>query len=367
MTKPITCDVVIIGGGIAGVSAAARLSASLNVCVVETEASLAYHSTGRSAAMFIRNYGPPAVRALNILAEPFYRNPEGFSDTALLSPRGEMTVDCGDEAAFAEYAKGSTGLVKLSAEETVKMVPILRPDLVRGALYEPDASDIDVHQLMSSFTKLARANNTLINTNHKVQALTPIHGGWEVDVGVATYHAAVIVNAAGAWADKIAHMAGVTPMNITPKRRSAVLVPTPNVDCSAWPLTVPASETWYIRPDTGRLMISPADEDPVEAQDIHPDEMVLAEGIDRFEQDTTMKVTRVEHRWAGLRSFAPDKNPVAGFAPDADGFFWLAGQGGYGIQTSPALSQLAADLITNASPECDANTRAMLAPNRFIA
>lgn len=360
-----TTDVVIIGGGIAGVSAAARLSAHLSVVVVEMEGHLAYHSTGRSAAMFIRNYGPPAVRALNRLAEPFYRNPEGFSDTPLLSPRGEMTLDCGDDdAAFAAYCEGSLGLEHLTGEEACRLVPILKPDAVRQAVYEPDASDIDVHQLMSSFTLMARDNGARINTHHQARTLTSNHGGWAVETTGGVYHAAMVVNAAGAWADDVARRAGVQPMMITPKRRSAVLVPMTE-ECSSWPLTVPATESWYIRPDNGRLMISPADEDPVEAQDIQPDDMVLAEGVHRFEQATTMTVKRIEHRWAGLRSFPPDKNPVVGFAPDAEGFFWLAGQGGYGIQTSPALSQLTAELVTGQTPTCDAATLSLLSPVRF--
>lgn len=359
-------DVIVIGGGIAGISAAARLSADLKVTIIEAEGSLAYHSTGRSAAMFIRNYGPPAVRALNSLAEPFYRNPEGFSDQPLLSPRGEMTLDCGDAAAYAAYCDGSVGLEHLTTEEACKIVPILRPDVVKRAVYEPDASDIDVHQLMSCFTKMARDQGAVIATNHKAKSITRAGNSWAIDTGDEVFHTDVVVNAAGAWADDVARRAGVKPMGITPKRRSAVLVPQPDgIDFSSWPLTVPASEDWYIRPDSGRLMISPADEDPVEAQDIQPDDMVLAEGIDRFERATTMKITRVEHRWAGLRSFPPDKNPVVGFAPDAENFFWLAGQGGYGIQTSPALSQLTADLITAKTPECDTETIAMLAPNRF--
>ncbi|MCE2517938.1 MAG: FAD-binding oxidoreductase [Alphaproteobacteria bacterium] len=363
-----TTDALIIGGGIAGISAAARLSAQMKVAVVEMESSTAYHSTGRSAAMFIRNYGPPAVRALNRLAEPFYRNPEGFSDMPLLSPRGEMTLDCGDDdAAFAAYCEDSVGLEHLTGEEACKIVPILRPDVVRRAVYEPDASDIDVHQLMSCFTRMAKANGATINSRHEALTLPANNGGWSVESTGGTYHAATVINAAGAWADELARRAGLRPMMITPKRRSAVVVPmAEGYDCSSWPLTVPATESWYIRPDNGRLMISPADADPVEAQDIHPDDMVLAEGIHRFEQATTMTVNRIEHQWAGLRSFPPDHNPVVGFAPDADGFFWLAWQGGYGIQTSPALSQLTAELITAATPECDAATLALLSPERFV-
>lgn len=365
-----TADVTVIGGGIAGVGVAARLAEadpSLSIILLEGEDRLAFHSTGRSAAMYIRNYGPPAIRALNILSEDVFFNPEGFSDQPLLSPRGEMTLDTGRSDAFEAYMEGSSGLEIISGDEARKIVPVLKPDYVRQAAYEADASDIDVHQLMSSYVTLAKRHGVRIETAHPVSAITKDGQGWRITAGDAVISTAIVVNAAGAWADHIAAMAGISTVGLVPKRRSAALIPQPDgIDFSRWPLTVPAEEDWYFRPDSGRLMVSPADEDPVEAMDIYPDDMVLAEGLHRFEEATTMTITRVEHQWAGLRSFVADKNPVLGFAPDGDGFFWLAGQGGYGIQTSPAMSALAAALVSGQSHSADDALINMLKPERFV-
>jgi D-arginine dehydrogenase len=191
-------------------------------------------------------------------------------------------------------------------------------------------------------------------------------GVWRVETSSAeTFEAPVLVNAAGAWADVVARCAGVAPVGLTPLRRSAAILPAPEgLDVSRWPLFVPASEGWYAKPEAGKLMVSPADEEPVEPHDAWPDDMVLAEGLDRFEQATTITVARVERSWAGLRSFVADRTPVAGFAADTDGFLWLAGQGGYGVQTSPALSRLAADLVLGRAPRLSPHVVAALARTR---
>ena len=366
----LTPDVTVIGGGIAGISAAARISEAdpaLKVVVVEAEDSLAYHSTGRSAAMFIRNYGPPAIRLLNIISEDVFRDPEGFSDKPLLHLRGELALDIGDDAAFEEYINGSSGLEIISGEEAVKMVPILKPDYVKRAAFEPDASDIDVHQLMSSFTALAKRMGVEILVKHPVREIKAAQGGWQIKAGKDTeIHTKIVINAAGAWVDTIAEMAGVQKMGIIPHRRSAVMVPEPEgYSVSNWPMTAPVDESWYMKPETGRMMVSPADQDPIEAMDAYPDDMVLAEGVYRFEQAVTINVTRVEHQWAGLRSFAEDHNPVVGFAPDAEGFFWMGGQGGYGIAASPALAAIVAGLVTGQDCPADDELLGMLSPERF--
>jgi len=358
-----SADLIIIGGGIAGVSLAARIAGDRRVILLEGEDQFAYHSTGRSAAMFIRNYGPPVIRVLNRLSEPFLRDHEGFSESPLLSPRGEMTLDFGvDAKEFDAYIDGSKGLEILSADEAHAMVPILNRDRLQRAAYEPDASEIDVHMLFSSFQKQAKSKGADLKSKQMVEALSHQDGIWRVTTKDDVFEAPIVVNAAGAWVDHIARHAGIKPIGITPKRRSAVIIPGPE-GCMDWPMIVPAAEDWYAKPDAGRLMISPADADPIEAHDAYPDDMVLAEGIDRFSQATTLEVTRVERSWAGLRSFAPDGDPVVGFADDADGFFWLGGQGGYGIQTSPALSSIAASLLMGQS--IDADLEASLTPTRF--
>jgi D-arginine dehydrogenase len=361
-----TADVIIIGGGIAGMSLAARLAADRQVVLLEAEDQFAYHSTGRSAAMFIVNYGPPVIRQLNRLSEDFFRNHKGFSDTPLLSPRGQMTIDFGDDSEdFETYITGSHGLEILNAKEATSLVPILNEDQVQRAAYESNASEVDVHQLFTCFQRRAKASGAQLHKNRQVQAITTLsNGAWQVKAKDEVYEAPIMVNAAGAWADQIAIMAGVAPCQITPKRRSAVMIPGPH-GSEAWPMFVPAAENWYAKPDAGRLMISPADQDPVEAHDAYPDDMVLAEGIDRFSQKTTLEVTRIERSWAGLRSFAPDHDPVVGFDPDHHRFFWLAGQGGYGIQTSPALSRFAANLILEQAE--DQRLQLSLSPSRFPA
>ena len=358
-----SADIIIIGGGIAGMSLAARLAGERQVILLEGEDQFAYHSTGRSAAMFIRNYGPPVIRVLNRLSESFLRDHKGFSDQPLLSPRGEMTLDFGNDSdQFEAYIEGSKGLEIISADDAYKMVPILNRDRVQRAAYEPDASEIDVHLLFSSFQKQAKAKGADLKTKQQVLLLSHQQGMWSVTTKTDVFEAPMVVNAAGAWADHLAEMAGVAPLGITPKRRSAVIIPGPEGSVD-WPMIVPAAEDWYAKPDAGRLMISPADADPVEAHDAYPDDMVLAEGIHRFSQVTTLEVTRVERSWAGLRSFAPDGDPVVGFDQDDRGFFWLAGQGGYGIQTSPALSTFAASVITGQA--VDPSLAASLSPDRF--
>ena len=360
-------DVIVIGGGIAGISAAAEIAADARVLVLEGEAHPGYHSTGRSAAIFIRNYGNTTLRALNAAAEPVFLAPEGISDSPLLSPRGEMLVATGDELDVLEcYIAGGEGLERLSAAQAVELVPILRPDAIAGAVIERGARDIDVERMLQGYARLLRARGGQIETRAQVSGLRRDGDHWQVTAGSETYRAPVVVNAAGAWADDLARLAGVAPMRIQPMRRSAAILPAPEgLDVSGWPLFGSVAETWYAKPEAGKLMVSPADEDPVDPHDAWPDDMVLAEGLHRYEQAVTVPVTRVERSWAGLRSFAPDRTPVAGFAPDAPGFFWLAGQGGYGVQTAPALALHAAALVTGAASALAPDIVSALSPGRF--
>ncbi|SEQ75101.1 NAD(P)/FAD-dependent oxidoreductase [Thalassovita taeanensis] len=339
-------DILVIGGGIAGIGAAARMSPDAKVTVLEAEPAIGHHSTGRSAAIFIRNYGNAALRALNAASVGVFIEPDGIADSSLLSPRGEMLIANENElGAFEAYLEGGEGLERLTAAQATELVPILRQDAIAGAAIEWDAQDIDVDRLLQGFARMLRSQGGQIVTDARVTSITRKDGGWCVTTNKEDYFAPVLVNAAGAWGDHIATMAGVAPVGLRALRRSAALIPAPTgYDINRWPLFASASEQWYAKPEAGKLMISPADEDEVEPHDVWADDMVLAEGLDRFEQAVTMPITRVEHSWAGLRSFVADRTPVVGFAPDADGFFWLVGQGGYGIQTAPALSQLAADL-----------------------
>lgn len=363
-----TADILVIGGGIAGVGAASALAGDARVIVLEREDGLGRHTTGRSAAMFILNYGGPALRAITAASEPALVEPDpAFADGPILSPRGELLVaDAEETAALDAYLAGAAGAEEIAPEEAVRLVPILRRDRIARAMWEPGARDIDVDRLLQFYTRKARRGGARIATGAEARGLSRSGGVWRVDTAAGAFEAPLVVNAAGAWADAVARLAGVAPVGLRPLRRSAAIIPAPaGHDVRGWPMVGSAGETWYARPDAGRLMVSPADEDLMEPCDAWPDDMVLAEGLHRFEQATTVTVTRVARSWAGLRTFAPDRTPVVGWAPDAEGFLWLAGQGGYGIQTSPALSRFAADVIFGRAPALSAATVAALSPGRF--
>lgn len=364
MTK---ADVIIIGGGIAGITAGACLARDLSVLVLEGESRIGYHATGRSAAILIRNYGNATLRALNLASAPFLEAPSGVSDDSLLSPRGEMLVAGEEELAdLTAYVEGATGMEILTGAQAQELVPILRGDTIVKAAIEWDAQDIDVDRMLSGYARLLRRRGGTVETDVSVREIRRENGHWKITSDRETYSAAIVINAAGAWAGVVGEMAGAIDVPLAPLRRSAAILPPPEgLDISRWPLFASANESWYAKPEAGKLLVSPADEDPVEPHDAWADDMVLAEGLDRFERAVDYTVSRVETSWAGLRTFAPDRTPVVGMDPAADGFFWLAGQGGYGVQTAPALSALTAELILGgptslATPIVDA-----LAPGRF--
>lgn len=363
-------DFIIIGGGMAGISAGARLAAGARVILLEAESHLGHHSTGRSAAIFIRNYGGSVIRALNDASLPFLENPEGVSDRSLLSHRGELVIASEEEIPVLErYLQGSAGLTPVSADQAIAMVPILRREAIAAAAYEPDAQDIDVDRMLQGFARLLRQGDGRIESDARVAEVTRRNGLWFVRSSAGDFCAPVIINAAGGWADQLATMAGIPRVGLQPLRRSAAILPAPEGhDPSRWPMFASAAERFYCKPEAGKLMVSPADEDPVDPHDVWADDMVLAEGIERFQQAVTIPVTRVERTWAGMRSFAPDRVPVVGFASGRQGddsFFWLAGQGGYGIQTAAALAQLTADLCLGNSPKLPEETVTDLSPRRF--
>ncbi|MCG8491255.1 MAG: FAD-binding oxidoreductase [Sneathiellales bacterium] len=364
----ILADVIVIGGGMAGISAAAEIAADARVVVLEAEQSIGYHASGRTAAIFIRNYGNETLRALNSIAEGFFLSPEGVSDTSLLTPRGQlMFAHERDLDALDTYLQGAEGMEILTPREAGKLVPILKTDLIVKGAYEKTAQDIDVDRMLQGYQRLLKLRQGTVVTGAAVTDIRYQGKAWHIEAGGEHYQAQIIINAAGAWMDEIARKAKVTPVGAKPLRRSAAILPKPDIDgFDKWPLFVSASESFYAKPEAGTLMVSPADEDPVEPHDAWADDMVLAEGLHRFEEATTMAVTRLEHSWAGLRTFTHDKTPVVGFAPDADGFFWLAGQGGYGIQTAPALSKLTADLIFNRQSDVNETVKRALSAERFI-
>jgi len=344
-------DVLIIGAGMAGASVAWRLAPDARVAVVEMEDQPGYHTTGRSAAIFTEIYGPPVMRALTSLSRHFLENPPvGFADAPLLSPRGILTFAADSQRAkldqmFRTY--GSVpGIRKVDHTEIKALVPLLRDDAAACGLLEEHARDIDVDALHQGFLRGMRKHGGAVLTGMEVTRIERTGSLWALRTTDGVITAPIVVNAAGAWADHIAAMAGAATVGIVPKRRTVVIVEPPaGVDAKAWPAVGDVDDTFYLKPESGRFLLSPADETPSAACDAQPEELDVATCIDRVEKAFDFKIRRVENGWAGLRSFVADQAPVCGFDPQRNGFFWLAGQGGYGIQSAPALSHLAANLI----------------------
>lgn len=352
-------DFLIIGGGIAGTSAGARLAALGRVTLLEAEPALGYHASGRSAALFEPNYGPAPTMALSRASAAF------FEASGVLSPRGVMFVGGhGEDDAFARDL-AVMGLDEIGIEAARRHVPVLDPARVTRAAWHAAAWDVDTDRLIQDFAREIRAQGRVV-TGAKAQAIRRIDGGWEVETRDARFAARVLVNAAGAWADEVARLAGIAPVGLTPKRRSMARVAAPaGYDPKDWPMVIGAGESWYMKPDAGALLVSPADAEPMEPHDAWADDMVLAEGIAGWEARVTTPVTRMIANWAGLRTFSPDGNLVIGPAPRDPAFLWFAGQGGYGFQTAPAASRLLADLAGGRAPEIDPQTVAALDPARY--
>ncbi len=349
MATDDTFDVAVIGAGIAGASVAAELAKTCKVVLLEQESQAGYHTTGRSAALFTVSYGPPVIRALSRASEPFFRAPDGdFSGLKLLGPRGALFIANGDQLdaleAEAEELKG--WVTRMDGDQAHRTVPMLRAGYVAGALMDDGASDIEVDLLHQGYLKALRGSGGKVRLNAGVRGLAHVGDDWVLELARGRVRAPIVVNAAGAWVDEIARMAGVAPAGITPKRRTALLVaPPPGAAIESWPLVVDINEQFYLKPDAGRLLLSPADETPSPPCDAQPDEIDVAICVDRIETAFDLQVRRIDHKWAGLRSFLPDGCPLAGYDGNAPGFFWLAGQGGYGIQTAPALARAAAALV----------------------
>ncbi len=364
-------DIVVIGAGIAGATTAAHLAPHRRVALIEMEESAGYHTTGRSAAMWLQNYGPLDVRELSRLSRAFFEAPPtGFSEVPLMRHRSVLFPARADQQAEMDaFLAEGIGLRTVSEAEARAMQPALRPGYAAMAAVEDDGFDMDVAAIHQGFLRMLRAHGGVLALRHRSDAITRRGGVWAVATSAGvTFQAPVIVDAAGAWGDEVAAQAGAAPLGLQPKRRTAVIINPAPWDPEHWPMTIDVGHHWYARPEARtRLLVSPADETPIHAHDVQPDELDVAIGIDRMQQALDIAVTRTERAWAGLRTFTPDGSLAIGWDGRTEGFFWAVGQGGYGIQTSPAAGQLAADLILGRDPGEAGGIVPVVAPARYAA
>jgi len=362
-------DVAVIGGGMAGMSIASGLAPTHTVIVLEQESQLAHHATGRSAAAFLESYGGPEVRALTRASRPLLE--AAAVDGPLLTQRPLLWVaGPGREAAIAQMRRQQPGLRGLGTDDAQRMCSVLRTEWVAAAAVEPDAQDIDVAGVHQAYVRAARRNGVIVARDSRVSEASYDGRSWRLRHASGTASAGVVVDAAGAWADHVATLFGARPCGLRPLRRTVVIARTGQPVPASWPLVADVDDTFYFRPDGPHVLASPADETPSEPCDARPEEADVARAIERVNRATTLAIRSVVTAWAGLRTFAPDRVPVMGYDPDVPGFFWLAGQGGYGIQTAPALARLAAAVLRDDvspyadAPDVDAET---LSPARFRA
>jgi len=372
-------DFAIVGAGIAGVSAAYHLAPQAKVVLLEREHVAAYHTTGRSAALHSETYGSPEIRAITVASGRFYRQPPpGFTDHPLLTPRGALLAGRANEQAAAqeaarEFAKLVPSVRWLEPAEVLRRQPLLKPEACAGGAVFEEAEDMDVAAIHSGFLKGARAAGSVLRLNAEVTTLERRGGRWTIRLaGGETVAAANLINASGAWADVVANLAGAKPVGLVPKRRTAFTFDAPvGLALERMPMVIDFRETWYIKPEVGQFLGSPADETPSPPTDAQPEEIDIALAVERIQEATTLQIHRIKNKWAGLRSFVADKNLVVGYDGSAEGFFWLAGQGGYGIQTAAAAGRLAAALaLGKALPGDIAGlgvSEAALSPKRFTS
>lgn len=366
-------DVLVIGCGIAGVSVAAELARFCSVVIVEAEEMGGYHATGRSAASIGRSYGNNVVQRLTALSAPFLSNPPPeFTDIPLVKPRPWVFVATPDQQHLLNPLLANAPTVRrISGDEVRHRVPILAEDYVGDGGVDESCADVDVDALTQAYLRRFRSAGGKAVFGTPVRSLLRCRDGWRVTTDAGELSAGIIVNAAGAWADEVGAMAGARRLELVPHRRTAILVEPPlGVNASGLPLTMDVGEAFYFKPEAGQIMVSPADETPSVPCDAQADEYDVAVAAHRFEIATGLPVRRVTHRWAGLRTFAKDRTPVVGFDPAVDGFFWLAGQGGYGVQTAPALARLAAELVRRqaiSDREFSPELAAAVSPARFMA
>ncbi len=358
-------DIAIIGAGMAGASLAAELGAQARVLVVEAEDTPGYHTTGRSAAFWEESYGGPGVVPLTLASGPY------LQERGLLSPRAGLTIGRAADAARVEafvdrFAALGVAIRLIDRAAIAAMVPGLRDEWCHGA-YEPNGADIDVAGLHQHYLAQARRGGGVLKVRARIAHAEREGGDWLLEWPGGAARAGVVVNAAGAWADQVAGLFGAKPLGITPLRRTIVQLRTDPLPPADMPLTFGIDQDFYFKPQSGRLLVSPHDETPDTAHDVAPEELDVAIAIDRFEHALDWRVAALERRWAGLRSFSPDRLPVYGFDPAVPGLFWFAGQGGFGIQTAPAAARLAMQLLLD-KPR-DAMTEGLdasrYAPGRF--
>ena len=364
-------DIAVIGAGMAGATAAAFLSADKRVALIEAEEVAGYHTTGRSAAIWIQNYGPPDVREFTRLSRLFYQSPPaGFSDVPLIRRRPVLLLATLSQLPDLETALAAGhGVRRASIQEAHALVPALRPGYLAGAAVEEDAFDMDVAAIHQGFLRMLSANGGVLALRNRAGRIERKAGAWDIETSAGkVFRAPIVVNAAGAWGDEIAVLAGARPLGLQPCRRTAAIIDPSPFDVSNWPMICDVNEAWYARPEARtRVMVSPADATPIRAHDVQPEEIDVAIGIDRMQQALDIPVRRVEHSWAGLRTFTPDGSLGFGWDPRVDGFFWCVGQGGYGIQTAPAAGRFVADLVLGRDPGSAAALAPAVAPGRFHA
>lgn len=375
----VTADFVVIGGGMAGVSVAANLlgsggaarsgDAAGSVLLLEAETTLAHHTTGRSAAKFLPAYGAAPIRALTRASRPLYDAAADGETPELLAASSELLVaDAATQADLDARVKELPSLRRLTPSEARAVCPALSESYVAAGALEEDAADIDVLGLHQHYLRGARRRGLTVRSGARVRSAVRTGDAWRIDTADGTVEAGVVIDAAGAWADRVAAEFGAAPVGLAPLRRTIAIVPAAGVD-RGWPIVADVAETFYFRPEGDALLISPADETPSEPLDARPDDLDVALAIERVNAATTLGIRAVRTTWAGLRTFAPDRLPVAGYDPAVPGFFWLAGQGGYGIQMAPALAVAAAALVRGepvpAEIRAEGVDPAELAPARF--
>ncbi len=357
-------DFAIIGGGIAGASLAYRLAEALgsgkDIKVFECEDRPGYHSTGRSAAVYTETYGPPVIRALTAGSRPFFDNPpDGFASHDLLHPLGLLLA--GTESArsqaekiYADCRALTPNVTFLEGSDITDLVPVLRPAWTAVGVLEPDAMSMDVAALHDGYLRGFKAMGGEIIVDAEILGLNSSLNGWDIETKAGRWKAQTVINAAGAWADEVASLAQLSPLGLQPKRRTAIVFQSPDdLPDTDWPMVNDVDETFYFKPDAGRILASPEEETPMPACDVQPDELDIAITVDRLQQATTFDIKRIDNKWAGLRSFFPDGVPCAGFDSANSGFFWLAGQGGYGITTSDAMARVSTELLLGKDTPAD--------------
>jgi D-arginine dehydrogenase len=352
-----TAEFLVIGGGIAGLSAAAALARHGRTTILEAEEAIGYHSSGRSATYAHYGIGDATVRGLTSYSRRLFLDPpDGFVDTPLARESGALFIAREEmlpqlEALHASMARFTDTIRSVGPEEMLALCPILKtgPGAVVAGAYDSSGLKLDTNALLQAYARSLRAQGGEIRTGARVAAIRRAGPHWEVETDSGRFTAPLLVNAAGAWADRMAELAGVRPLGLSPKRRTIIVVDPPaGMDVHDWPFTKTAVDEFYMLPEAGQILASPVDEVPDEPGDAQPEDYDLALAAWRLEEYTTLSVPRIAHRWAGLRTFTADRVPAAGFAPDAPAFFWLAGQGGYGLQTAPAMAAIVESLATGA-------------------